>query len=72
MVIVMDMQTGKGVAEPGDPYGEEVLNANWLPGPGPRPGLEPGLQHAEHGMASSPVATQDVEAFLSAVYRYQE
>lgn len=68
MVIIMDMQTGEGVAEPVDPYGEEVLNANWLPGPE----LALGMQQAEHGMEPSPVAPQDVDAFLSAVYRYQE
>ena len=67
-MIIMDMQSGKGVEEPADPYGEEVLSASWLP----EPEMRLGGQQAEHAPAPSPLATQDVDAFLSAVYRYQE
>lgn len=68
MVIVMDMYTGKGIEEPEDIYGDEVLNANWLPGPEVQLGLQPVVAEAEH----HPVASEDVDAFLSAVYRFQE
>lgn len=68
MVIVMDMHTGKRIEEPEDIYGDEVLNANWLPGPEVELGLQPVV--AEEGHAS--VATEDVDAFLAAVYRFQE
>lgn len=64
----MDIQPDKGVEEPADPYGEEVLSASWLPEP--EVGL--GGQQAEHAPVPSPIATQDVDAFLYAVYRYQE
>lgn len=72
MVICMDMQSGERFYdEPqeavGSVYDDEVLNANLVP-----PELALGPQeiplsgHAEH-----PVPT-DVDAFLSAVYRFQE
>ena len=72
MVIWMDMESGERFYdEPQDTsvsaYGDEVLNANLVP-----PELALGLQeiplsgHAEHP------APTDVEAFLSAVYRFQE
>jgi len=68
MVIVMDMYSSKRIEEPEDRYGEEVLNANWLPEPQLQLGLQQAVGHAER----APVAIEDVEAFLSAVYRYQE
>ena len=72
MVIWMDMESGERCYDDpqdaiGPAYGDEVLNANLVP-----PELALGLQeiplsgHAEH-----PVPT-DVDAFLSAVYRFQE
>lgn len=68
MVIVMDMNSGKRIEEPEERYGDEVLNANWLPSPE----VQLGLQHSQAETERRAVATQDVEAFLSAVYRYQE
>lgn len=64
----MDMHTNRRCEEPEDPYGEEVLNANWLP----QPELRPALQPAADAAAAAGIAAEDVEAFLAAVYRYQE
>ncbi len=66
MVIIMDIDTGKALGEP-DEYDEEVLNAGWLPQP------EPSLQlvQVEH-TEPAPIPPEDVEAFLKAMYRYQE
>jgi len=61
---IMDMHTDRRCEESADPYGEEVLNANWLP--------QPELQPAADAAASTAIAAEDVEAFLAAVYRYQE
>lgn len=72
MVISMDMESGARIyAEPaeeiGMAYGDEVLNANPLPLE-----LALGLQEvASVGRGQHAVPT-DVEAFLAAVYRYQE
>lgn len=72
MVISMDMESGtriygEPVEEVGMAYGDEVLNANPLP-----PELVLGLQEvASVGRGQHAVPT-DVEAFLAAVYRYQE
>ncbi len=70
MVIIMEMCTGNVIGNP-DEYGDEVLNANWLP-PQPEPALQ--LQHVEHvEVAGNPPAPPlDVDDFLRAVYRYQE
>ena len=72
MVICMDMESGeRSYLEPecdvSPAYDDEVLNANLLP-----PELALGLQEiplASHGARPVPV---DVDAFLSAVYRFQE
>jgi len=70
MVTIMDMNTGKVVREP-DEYGEEVLNAGWLP-PQPEPSLQlVQVEHAAHSEAVS-IPPGDVEAFLSTMYRCQE
>ncbi len=72
MVIWMDMQSGERFYdEPqdavGSAYDEEVLNANLVP-----PELALGLQEIPHpSHVKHPVPT-DVDAFLSAVYRFQE
>lgn len=69
MVIIMEMHTGNVVGNP-DEYGDEVLNASWLPQP--EPALP--LQHVERGEAAGnrPPPPIDVDDFLRAVYRYQE
>jgi hypothetical protein len=69
VVIIMEMHTGKLVEEPQDAYGDEVLNANWLPEPGVQLGLQAVAAEAEHPPQG---AAEDVEAFLYAVYHFQE
>ncbi|NMG44790.1 hypothetical protein GPA22_13760 [Aromatoleum toluvorans] len=66
MVTIMDMTTGKAIAEPPEEYGDEVLNANWLP---PQPEVAAQLHEVEHAPDTPAI---DVESFLAAVYRYQE
>ncbi|NMG75310.1 hypothetical protein [Aromatoleum diolicum] len=68
MVTIMDMNTGKVIEEP-EEYGEEVLNASWLP-PRPEPALQ--VQQVEHIETEPKAPPMDVEHFLEAVYRYQE
>lgn len=65
MVIVMDMHSGKRCEDPGDAYGEEVLNASWLPQPELQLGLQP--VEVEHAPAA-----EDVEGFLATIYLCQE
>jgi len=72
MVISMDMESGariygEPVEEVGMAYGDEVLNANPLP-----PELALGLQEVASVGRGQHAAPTDVEAFLAAVYRYQE
>ena len=69
MVMIMDMTTGKApIGEP-DEYGDEVLNASWLP-PRPEPSLQ--LVQVEHIETSPKAPPVDAEHFLEAVYRFQE
>ncbi|MBS0369455.1 MAG: hypothetical protein JSS57_09675 [Proteobacteria bacterium] len=74
MVISMDMESGariygEPVEEVGMAYGDEVLNANPLP---PELALALGLQEVASVGRGQHAAPTDVEAFLAAVYRYQE
>lgn len=69
MVTIMDITTGKVIAEPTEEYGDEVLNANWLP---PQPEVAVQLQEVGHAAGEPPTPPIDVEHFLEAVYRYQE
>ncbi|ANQ83575.1 hypothetical protein [Azoarcus olearius] len=72
MVIVMEMNSGKALTEP-PAYGEEILNASWLPQPTPEVAVQ--LQEIElaprrrHDSMPPPA---DIEAFLAAIYRNQE
>lgn len=68
MTTIMDMNSGKALFEP-EEYGDEVLNANWLPLQ-----AQPALQtvEVEHAAPELPPAPVDVDSFLQAVYRYQE
>ncbi|NML26260.1 hypothetical protein HHL15_10955 [Zoogloea sp. G-4-1-14] len=72
MVICMDMESGaRTYTDPEDDvglaYGEEVLNANPLP-----PELALGLQEIPASTPERHFVPTDVDAFLSAVYLYQE
>jgi hypothetical protein len=68
MVIVMDMSAGRIDAKEQPTYDEEVLNAGWLP----QPEVMPQLQEHIAEPAEHMPPPEDVEAFLEAVYRYQE
>ena len=72
MVIVMDMENGeRRYVEPesdvAPAYDDEVLNANLLP-----PELALGLQEIPVASHEKHLVPTDVDAFLNAVYRYQE
>ncbi len=74
MVIVMEMNPGKPADSP-FAYDDEVLNANWLPPsltsqPAPQPALQ--LQVVETPRSRQMPPPIDADAFLKAVYRYQE
>jgi hypothetical protein len=71
MVSIMDMTSGTRLSD-AERYGEEVLNANWLP-----PALALGLQTVSESVAASaPARTEpaltDIEGFMSRLYRSQE
>ena len=71
MVIIMDMDSGKYGEGEFDASQEEVLNAQWLPHQF-QPECQLGLQQAvpETVTRRMPLI-EDVEAFLSNVYRNQ-
>ena len=64
----MDMDADRPDEEPAEAYDDEVLNANWLPEPELRSGLQPVTADA----APPAMAAEDVEAFLASVYLHQE
>lgn len=68
MVTIMDMTTAERVSDE-ELYGEEVLNASWLP----RAVLELGLQEVTHD-AGRPQADSigDPDAFIRRLYLAQE
>lgn len=68
MVIVMEMRSGRIVEPPAEEYGDEVLNANWLP----QPDLQAGLQELPREATASCPPPEDPEAFLQAIYRNQQ
>jgi hypothetical protein len=67
MVIVMDMSTGKSIDEVSE-YGDEVLNANWLP----RPELQLELQSVSAQRPERRDPPSDIEGFLHRMYLNQE
>jgi hypothetical protein len=72
MVISMEMESGARIYEDpesdaGQAYGDEVLNANLLP-----PEVVLGLQEVPVASPERHFVPTDVDAFLSAVYRFQE
>jgi hypothetical protein len=69
MVIVMKTSPDKPTdLESADAYGDEVLNANWLPQP------ELAADQGQGAVRRRRKAAQpeDVDAFLQSVYRNQE
>ncbi|HJV25044.1 MAG TPA: hypothetical protein VJ673_05120 [Aromatoleum sp.] len=70
MVMIMDMTTGKVITEP-EEYGDEVLNASWLP-PQREPAVQLQLVQVEHIETAPKAPPIDAEHFLEAVYRFQE
>jgi hypothetical protein len=71
MVNIMDMTSGARLSD-AERYGEEVLNANWLP----QPALALGLQTVSESVASQPARTAsaltDIDDFMSRLYSAQE
>ncbi len=67
MVIVMDMSTGDRLDELGE-YGDEVLNANWLP----RPELQLEMQSVPAQRPEHRDPPSDIEGFLHRMYLSQE
>jgi hypothetical protein len=69
MVTIMDMTSGAGLSET-DRYGEEVLNANWLP----QPALALGLQtvSATPRRGAPQAMLTDIDGFMSRLYSSQE
>lgn len=67
MVIVMDMSTGDRLDELGE-YGDEVLNANWLP----RPELQLEMQSVPAQRPERRDPPSDIEGFLHRMYLSQE
>lgn len=70
MVTIMETNFENVIAEP-EEYGDEVLNASWLPPPAQSAAAEPEPppRRAPAADASPPL---DADSFLQAVYRYQE
>jgi len=71
MVNIMDMTSGARLSD-AERYGEEVLNANWLP----QPALALGLQTVSENAAPQPARTAsaptDIDGYMSRLYSAQE
>ena len=69
MVKIMDMTTGEALSE-FERYGDEVLNANWLP----QPMLQAGLQSVATAARATGSAAMlaDPDSFLKRLYLSQE
>ena len=65
-MIIMATDVGRRIEDEFGAFGEEVLNAQWLP----QPALQTGLQELRRAAAPRPVP--DVEAFLRTIYLAQE
>lgn len=66
MIVVMEMSTGKIVADEFGRFEDEVLNAGWLP---PLPELQLGLQEVRHAAVAAEI---DAASYLDRIYRSQE
>lgn len=69
MMTIIDMN-GCEARAASDDYGDEVLDAGWLPLPDPGP--EPGLQEHELARVRGAEEAAHAEHFLEAFYRNQE
>jgi hypothetical protein len=70
MVNIMDMTSATRLSD-SERYGEEVLNANWLPQPELALGLQTVSETRE--VRSRPVqALTDIDGFMSRLYSAQE
>jgi hypothetical protein len=72
MVITMDMTSGtprNAMQSDSERYGDEVLNANWLPQPAL--GLQCANTPARVAYAAA-LANLDIDDFLARLYRAQE
>lgn len=67
MVTIMDMTTAERISDI-ERYGEEVLNASWLP----QAMLQPGLQEAHETPHWSQASISDPDAFMRRLYQAQE
>jgi hypothetical protein len=68
MVTIMDMTSGTGPSE-AERYGDEVLNASWLP----QPALALGLQSVSESSAPARgMLLTDLDSFMSRLYSSQE
>lgn len=67
MLRVMDMSTGKILENEFGSFGDEVLNAGWLP----QPELQLGLQEVRASKTVAP-SEIDAETFMKQLYASQE
>ena len=67
MVNIMDMTSGTRLTD-AERYGDEVLNANWLP----HPALAMGLQTVSESTIPVRALLTDIDAFMSRLYSSQE
>lgn len=67
MVNIMDMTSGTRLTDAAR-YGDEVLNANWLP----QPALALGLQPVSESTTPVRALLTDIDAFMSRLYSSQE
>ncbi len=71
MVNIMDMTSGARLTD-AERYGEEVLNANWLPQAALALGLQLVSETSVKARAPQVPALTDIEGFMSRLYSAQE
>lgn len=69
MVTIMEMATGARLSD-AERYGDEVLNASWLPQAALELGLQSAVSATRRGSAGK--ALSDPESFLRRLYLAQE
>lgn len=70
MVTIMDMTSGTRLSD-AERYGEEVLNASWLPQPAAALGLQT-VSESVAATARPQYAPTDIDGFMSRLYCSQE